>query len=308
MTRFVLRRLAYGVVMVILATMFVFSLSRLAGDPRNLYLGQEGIYVTKETWEAWGREMGLDKPLPVQYTICFSKALKGDFGTSLSEKANARNVIAKRIPATLQLAGAGFLWATAVGVPLGVLAAVKRGTIWDLLGRIFALLGQTLPAFWVGLMLILVFAVWLDLLPTSQKGGLKNLILPSVTLGWAASAGFLRLLRSSMLEVLDSEYVKLAKAKGVSLTAVIWKHAFKNAIIVPLTYAGLLLATFLTGTVVVETVFAWPGIGRLAVQAVFQNDFPVMTGLVMLFTVVYVGMNLAVDILYGFIDPRIRYA
>ena len=186
------------------------------------------------------------------------------------------------------------------------MSAILRGTFLDLFARGFALLGQAMPGFWLGIMLILIFAVWLEWLPAGEKGDLRSLVLPSITLGWYAAAAFLRLTRSSMLEILDSEFVKLARAKGASQTAVILKHAFRNAIIVPLTFAGVFLTALITGAVVTETVFGWPGLGRLAVQSVFGTDFPVISAIVMFATAGYLGMNLLVDILYGILDPRIR--
>jgi ABC-type dipeptide/oligopeptide/nickel transport system permease component len=303
MRTFVVRRLLYGLAVIFLVSFIVFTLSRMAGDPRDLYVDE---YTTAESYEAMGRLMGLDKPVPIQYAIWFGNALKGDFGRSLFNRTSARKVIFERIPATLQLTGAAFLFALLTGIPLGVLSAVKRGSIWDYIGRTFALYGQALPAFWLGVMLILIFSVALEWLPTSKRGDWTHYVLPSITLGWGASAGFVRLTRSAMLEVLDSEYVLLARAKGVGAKKVIWKHALRNALIAPLTYAGVLLAAFMTGAVVTETVFAWPGLGRLAVTAVFNNDFPVMTGVVMIFAAFFVLANFAVDILYAVIDPRIR--
>ncbi len=287
------------------ATIIVFSLSRLAGDPRYLFLSSG--YSSKEIWDAWGEEYGLDKPLIAQYGIWFAKAIRGDFGQSLSTGYPTFDVIRRQIPATLQLASAAWVFVILTGLPLGVLSAVRRGTMWDLAGRTFALFGQALPPFWLGIMLILIFSVRLEWLPTSQRGGPDHYVLPAITLGWLASAGMLRLIRSSMLEVLDSEYIKLARAKGVRGPAVIWKHALRNALIAPLTYAALLLAGFLTGTVVTETVFAWPGLGRLTVTAINNNDFPVMTAAVLVFTVLYLLVVFMVDIAYAFVDPRIRY-
>ena len=285
-------------------TAFVFALSRATGDPRLLFLDQ---YSTQEQWDAWGKQMGLDRPLLAQYATWVMDAVRGDFGQSLSQRTNSLSVIAARVPATLQLALGAFTFAMLVGLPLGVLSAVKRGSMVDYLGRAVALFGQALPPFWLGIMLILIFAVKLGWLPTSRHGGVEHFILPSITLGWLAASGILRLVRSSMLEVLDSEYVKLARAKGVGRLSIVWKHAFRNAILAPLTYASLLLASLITGAVVTETVFAWPGLGRLAVQSVYANDFPVITGVVLLFTVVYVGMNFLVDVAYAYFDPRIRY-
>ena len=292
------------IVVVVLATLFVFLMSRASGDPRTLYLSE---YTTKADWDKWGEEMGLDRPIFVQYVTWLGKAVTGEFGTSLRDQIDAFDVIKARIPATLKLSGAALLFATIVGVPLGVLSAVRRGGFWDYAARIFSLGGQSVPGFWLGIMLIMVFAVWLELLPSSRLGGPDHYILPAIALGWSSSAGFTRLIRSAMLQILDSEYIVLARAKGVSNRVVIWKHAFRNAVIVPLTFSGLLVASYITGTVVTETVFAWPGLGRLAVDAVFNNDFPVITGVVLIFTLIYVVINLFVDIAYAVIDPRIRY-
>ena len=293
------------IVVVLVTTLFVFFLSRATGDPRLVLLDQ---YTTEAQWDAWGLELGLDKPLIVQFLIWLQKAATGDFGQSLAQRTNALDVISSRIPATLQLASGAMIFALVVGVPLGVLSAVRRGSTLDYVGRVFALFGQALPPFWLGIMLILIFSVQFNLLPTSQRGGIEHYILPSVTLGWLVASGFLRLIRSSMLEVLDSEFIKFARAKGVANQKIIWKHAFRNAALAPLTYAGLVLASLISGTVVTETVFAWPGIGRLAVQSVFLTDFPVLTGIVMILTVVYVVTNFLVDITYALLDPRIRFS
>ena len=305
MRRFLIRRLVAGIVVVVLVSLIVFSMSRLAGDPRLLYADN---YMSKAGYDALGKKLGLDKPLLVQYVIWMSNAVRGDFGESLYARTSALNVIKERIRATMELAVGAFFFALITGIPLGVLSAVKRGTFWDYLGRTFALFGQALPDFWLGIMLILIFAVQLELLPTSRRGDWTNYVLPCVTLGWVASGGLLRLVRSAMLEILDSEYVKFARAKGVNYHKVIWKHALRNSLIVPLTYAGVLMGACLTGAVVVETVFGWPGLGRLAVSAVLNNDFPVMTGVVMIFAAIYVLANFLVDILYAYIDPRIRYS
>ena len=305
MQRFLVRRLIAGIVVIVLVSFLVFSLSRLAGDPRLLYT--DG-YTTADSYEEMGKQLGLDKPFVVQYALWMGGTVRGDFGVSLSARTSAINVIKERIPATLELSAGAIVFALITGVPLGVLSAVKRGTVWDYVGRTFALFGQAIPAFWLGIMLILIFAVQFDLLPTSRRGDWSHYVLPSITLGWVASAGFLRLVRSAMLEVLDSEYVKFARAKGVNLQKVIWKHALRNSLIPPLTFAGVLMGAFLTGAVVVETVFGWPGLGSLAVKAVLNNDFPVMTGVVMIFAAIYVVANFLVDILYAYIDPRIRYS
>ena len=301
---FIARRFVYGLAVILLVSFFIFAMSRMAGDPRDLYVDE---YTTAESYEAMGRAMGLDKPLVIQYLVWFGNALTGDFGRSLFVRTSALGVITERIPATMQLTVGAFIFALITGIPLGVVSAVKRGTIWDYIGRTFALYGQALPAFWLGVMLILIFAVELGWLPTSKRGDWTHYVLPCVTLGWGSAAAFVRLTRSAMLEILDSEFVKFARAKGVANQKIIWKHSFRNALMAPLTFAGILLAAFLTGAVVTEQVFAWPGLGRLAVTSVFNNDFPVMTGVVMMFAGFFVAANFVVDMLYAVIDPRIRY-
>ncbi len=283
----------------------VFAMSRITGDPRAMYMVPG---VTREMWDAWGKEMGLDKPLPMQYVVWASKAVRGDMGESLWERRPVTTAVLSKLPATLQLGLATFLFSVMLGIPLGVLSAVSRGTIIDLVGRFIAVTGQALPPFWIGLVLILVFSVWLEWLPGAKKGGIDTFILPTITLGWLFAASILRLVRSSMLNVLDEEYIKLARAKGVSGASIIWKHAFKNAATAPLTYSGMLLAGLFTGTVVTESVFGWPGVGRLSVDAVLQNDFPLLAGVVLFFTLIFIVGNLLVDIILALIDPRIRYA
>ncbi|MCH8897605.1 MAG: ABC transporter permease [Chloroflexi bacterium] len=236
--------------------------------------------------------------------------VRGDLGESMLDRKPVTEILLDAVGPTMQLAAFGWIFATVLGVPLGVLSAVKRGSVWDYLGRGVALMGQTLPVFWVGIMGILIFSVQLGWLPTGAKPdefSLKHFITPAITLGWFSAAGYLRLTRSAMLDVMDSEYIKLARAKGVNATAVIWRHAFRNAIIAPLTFSSLVLAGFITGAIVTETVFSWPGLGRLAFTAVDDNDFPLMVGLMLLFTFMFLIVNLLTDILYADVDPRIRY-
>ena len=208
------------------------------------------------------------------------------------------------------LAGAAWILATAIGVPLGILSAVKRGTVWDYLGRGFAVLGHSLPSFWIGIAAILIFAVWLGWLPSGTMGvhgtSWKNFVLPTVILAWLPMAGYTRLVRSSMLEILDSEFVKLARAKGVPDTVVVWKHGLRNAVIAPLTFSGLLLAGLITGSVAVETVFAWPGVARWGVQAVNNNNLNVLVTVTLVFTLAFVVLAFVIDLLYVVLDPRIR--
>ncbi len=310
MQRFLLRRLAYTLVALLGATILVFGLSRIRGDPRYLYIQEGGYGMTRETWETIGKQLGLDKPLVVQYGIWLGRTLRGDLGQSLITKQPVLRQIKERIGATARLGLIAWLLATSIGVPLGVLSAVKRATFWDYLARGFALVGQAAPSFFVGIMGILIFSVQLRWLPTGSMGegfAIKHYILPAVTLGWLASAGYMRITRSAMLEVLDSEFIKLARAKGVNNWMVIWKHAFRNALIPPLTLSALIMAGFVAGTVVVETVFSWPGLGRLIYDAVNNNDFPIMTGAVLVVGAMYLVVNFLTDILYAYIDPRIRY-
>jgi len=311
MTRFLLRRLVFFFVAIIGSTAIMFTLSHLSADPRELYVPQGGFGVTREQWEALTVRLGFDKPAIVQYFNWLGKMVRGDFGDSLSLMQPVNKVLAGKWGATIQLAVGGWIFAILIGVPMGVLAAVKRATLWDYVGRGFALFGQALPSFFTGVMAILIFAVWLQWLPAGtrpDKFDIKYYILPCVVLGWPASAAIMRLTRSSMLEILDSEYIKFARAKGVAEWRVIWRHGLKNALIVPLTSAIFLLAGYLSGALVVEIVFSWPGIGYVAAnRAVFDNDFPLLLAAVMFYVVLYLVAALVADVAYAFIDPRIRY-
>jgi peptide/nickel transport system permease protein len=311
MYAFLIRRLAFVLIALLGATAVVFGLSRMAGDPVLLYAKPAG-YGSEDYLDNLRKKLGTDRPLVVQYLRWVGQLVQGDLGRTLLAERPVIEVIKEKIWNTFQLAFAGWAFATVVGVPLGVLSAVKRGTYWDYVGRSVALFGQALPAFWVGVMLVLVFAVTWEIFPAAFKGegfSIKHFILPTITIGWGAAAGYLRITRSAMLEVLDSEFVKLARAKGAGSRSVIWKHAFKNALIPPLTLSALLLAGLMNGAVVVEVVFAWPGLGRVAlVEAVNNNDFPLLTGAVFVFTIIYLIMNFVADMLYAWADPRIRYS
>ena len=314
MQRFLIRRALFIVISLFGATIVIFSMTRLAHDPRELFVPDTGYGMSEEQWEALGDRMGFNKPIPVQYLLWVGKLLRGDFGTSIHQELEVRDIIASKMGATIQLAVGGWVFAILVGVPLGVAAATSRGTVWDYLSRGFALFGQALPQFWTGIMAILIFAVLLQWLPAGTRGdgsgfNVKYYILPSIVLGWPAAAGIMRLTRSAMLEVLDSEFVKLARAKGFGRFQVIWKHALKNALIPPLTSALLLMAGYLNGALVVETVFSWPGIGWIALnKAVYDNDFPLLQGTVFVFILFYLFFAVVADILYAMIDPRIRYS
>ena len=314
MQRFLIRRALFIVISLFGATIVIFSMTRLAHDPRELFVPDTGYGMSEEQWEALGDKMGFNKPIPVQYLLWVGKLLRGDFGTSIHQELEVRDIIASKMGATIQLAVGGWVFAILVGVPLGVAAATSRGTLWDYLSRGFALFGQALPQFWTGIMAIFLFAVLLQWLPAGTRGDdsgfhVKYYILPSIVLGWPAAAGIMRLTRSAMLEVLDSEFVKLARAKGLGRFQVIWKHALKNALIPPLTSALLLMAGYLNGALVVETVFSWPGIGWIALnKAVYDNDFPLLQGTVFVFILFYLFFAVVADILYAMIDPRIRYS
>jgi peptide/nickel transport system permease protein len=305
MQRFLIRRIAMAMITLLAVTLIIFVLSRAAGDPRHVYLDD---YSTQEDWDRLTLNLGLDRPYYQQYAMFLKDAVMGRFGESIKEGRPSMEIIIERLPATFQLGFAAFIFSVVVGVPLGILSAVKRGTVLDTTGKLVALVGQSAPVFWLGLMLMFLFAVKLGWLPPYGRQEPTSIILPAVALGWFYAAANLRLLRSAMLNVLDSEYVKLARAKGVSGQAVIWKHALRNALIPVLTFAGITLGALVTGSIVVETVFAWPGLGQLSIQALVGNDYPLLQAVIVIFTLMYVVAALLVDIMYAYIDPRIRYA
>ena len=310
MRRFIIRRFVFSLVSIVVATFSVFVLSRAAGDPLLLY-ANSGYGLTAESEVALRKKLALDRPVPVQYALWLVRTLKGDMGETILDRKPVFRIVTQRLPSTIHLGATAFLLSFLIGIPLGVLSAVTRGSIWDYVGRFIALLGQAVPQFWLGLVLILVFAVHWQIFPAALKGDglldVKHLVLPTITLAAGGFAFYMRITRNAMLQVLDSEYIRLARAKGVSNRVVIWKHAFKNALIQPLTGMTLGLTGFLTGSVLVETVFAWPGMGNMAITAVNNNDFPILQAVVFFFTILFVSMTFITDLLYAFIDPRIRY-
>ena len=305
MQKFLVRRLVIAVITVVAVSLLIFVMSRISGDPRHVYLDD---YSTQEDWDRMGAALGLDKPYYQQYGIFLKGAIVGDFGESVKEGRPVMQVIIERLPATFQLAFAAFALSLVIGIPLGVFSAISRGSFLDQFGKLLSLVGQSAPPFWLGIMLMFFFAVKLGWVPAYGRQDWNSIVLPAVTLGWFYVAANLRLVRSAMLDVLDSEYIRLARAKGVSRKGILFKHALRNALIPPLTFAGVTLGALVTGSLVTETVFAWPGLGQLAVQALFASDYPLMQGVVIVFTLMYVAVALMVDVLYAYIDPRIRYA
>jgi peptide/nickel transport system permease protein len=305
MQRYIAVRVLQSLLAVLVMSVIVFGLARISGNPIDVMLP---IEAEQEDYDRLTKYWGLDKPLHQQYVVFVSKAIQGDFGQSLKYQGkSAMGLVIERLPATLELAGFALLISAILAVPIGVLAAVAKDTGWDAAAKVVALLGQSLPIFWLGIVLMWIFAVWLDWLPSSGRGSLKHLILPAIALGWFQVAAIMRLVRSSMLEVLDSEFVKLARVKGIPEWKVVWKHCLRNAGIAPLTFFAIIAGVLLTGTVVTETVFTWPGLGLLVVDAVRSRDFQVVQAVVILFAFIFILCNLLVDILYAYLDPRIRY-
>jgi peptide/nickel transport system permease protein len=306
MQRYIVRRLLQAVITLFLVSVIVFILGRLTGDPVALLLTE---YSTLEDKERLTKQLGLDKPLTEQYAIFIGNALRGDLGRSIrGDRAPALELVLERLPATLKLATSAVLVSFLIGLPLGVMAAVKKGSFPDTISRILALIGQAAPVFWLGIVAMYVFSVQLGWLPTSGYGEPEQFILPVFAMSCFMVAAFLRLTRAGMLEALESEYVKLARIKGLSERVVIWKHALRNSLIPVITYTGTIFGRMVTGTVVVETIFAWPGIGRLAYDSVMLRDFPVLQAVVLFMATAFLSINLIVDILYAYVDPRIRYS
>ena len=304
MQRYILIRCLQAVLTLWILSLAIFLSVHLTGDPAAYLLGSE---AGRAEYEQLKKNLGLDKPLPVQYVNFLGDIVRADFGTSHIMGRSAREVLIERFPATLQLAGAAMALTVVVGVPLGILSAIKRDTWLDLVGKFFAVLGIATPHFWVAIMLILLFGAILGWLPTYGRGGIDHFILPAFVLGWGGMAGMVRLVRSSMLDVLDSEYVKFARIKGLPERMVVYKHALKNAVIPALTFGGLTLAGLLNGSVAIEVVFAWPGVGRLMLQGISQRDFPIVQATVLAAGFFYIAIALIVDILYAYVNPRIRY-
>jgi peptide/nickel transport system permease protein len=312
---YVLRRLGFAVLMLIGVSMILFALMRLApGGPEAVLIGGE---FSADAAAQIRRRLGLDRPLAAQYATWAGAALRGDFGRSFKTGDPVAGLIVDRLGPTLQLTGGALVLALAVAVPLGVVAAVRRGTVWDTLGSAVSLFGVSFPSFWLGIMLILLFSEALPILPPSglaeygreadPLSRLRHAILPTLTLGLIQMAALMRFTRSSLLEALRQDYVRTARAKGLGDGRVVWRHALRNALIPVVTVVGLSLPTLVGGAVLTETVFAWPGLGRLAVGAVFERDYPVIMGVNLIVAGVVIAGNLVTDLAYCVIDPRISY-
>ena len=304
MKRFILRRAAYAMLSLLLLSLTIFLFVRVTGDPTALLL-EPG--ASQADVDALRQELGLDRSLAVQYVAFMGQLVRGDFGRSFYYRMSVLELYLSRLPSSLLLAAVAMVFSLIIGIPTGIIAAVRVNGWWDGTGKIFALLGLSMPSFWVGLLMILFFSVYLGWLPSSGSGTVWHVLMPAFALGWFFAASHMRLTRSSMLEVLGSEYVKLARLKGLPEALVIGKHAFKNALIPVLTLAGINLVLMINVAVVVETVFAWPGVGRLLYEGINFRDFPVVQATVLLGGAMIVVVNLVVDILYAAIDPRIRF-
>jgi peptide/nickel transport system permease protein len=304
MFNIVVTRVIEALIALLMMSLVIFFLSRLTGDPVALLLGDGATEADKIQLT---RDLGLDQSIVVQYLTFLGNALTGDFGRSVTAgNQPALQLILSRLPASLSLAGVALTFTMLLGILFGVMAALRHNTVVDFAARLIALVGQSVPSFWLGIVLMYIFAVQLRWLPTSGYGQWQHYILPAATLGLFTLAAITRLVRTSMLEALGSEYIKLARVKGLSEGVVVWKHALANSLIPVVTFMGTFFAVMITGAVIVETVFSWPGIGRLAYESILSRDFPVVQAVVLVITSLFIIANLLVDILYVIIDPRMR--
>jgi len=303
---FLARRLL-GLISVLLGVItIVFLIIHLVpGDPARIMLGENAL---PSDVEALRESLGLNRPLIVQYFDFFAKLFQGDLGRSFNTGQPVLNAIIERFPATLILTAASMFFAVIIAVPIGIITAAKRNTVVDNLGMIFSLIGVSMPAFWLGPILILIFSVKLGILPVSGSGSIKHLVLPSFSLGFALAAIISRMTRASMIEVLNQDYIRTARAIGVSEKIILLKHALRNAIIPVVTIVGLQFGALLGGVIIIEIIFSWPGIGQLLIPAIMRRDYPLVQGCILFIAVVYIFVNLIVDIIYAYIDPRIKYS
>ena len=296
MRSYLTKRLIHSIIIIIGISMVVFIISRMTGDPVSIMVD---FTTPKEDRDIIRKELGLDKPIAVQYLIFIKNALKGDFGTSIRYEEPALDLVFQRIPITLRLLVVTLVWSLIVAIPIGIISAIKRNSIFDLIGMAFTFVGQSIPSFWLGIMMIMVVGVHFRLLPISGfgSGEISYIIMPAITLGAFGMASFARITRSSMLEVMDSDYIQTARAKGLRETFVVIKHALRNALIPIVTILGLQIAGLLGGAVITEQIFAYPGVGWLAVQSIYNRDFPVIQAIVMIVSIGVVATNFIVDII-----------
>ena len=304
MSIYLIQRLGQSLLTLLGLSVIVFALAHLSGDPVSLLAPPE---ASAEDMARLRAKLGLDKPLHTQYLIYITQAAQGDFGESIRWKTPAMGLILDRFPNTLLLSASSILFGICLAIPVGIVSAVKRGTLFDSVGKVVALIGQSMPSFWIGILLIMAFALYFPIFPTSGIGTAAHLVLPSLTLGGYVAASMMRVTRSAMLDALDADYVRTARSKGVSEWRVIWKHAFRNAATPVLTIIALDFANILRGAVITETVFGWPGIGKLAVDAVYARDFPLVQAAVLFMGLVFLSVNLLVDLIYTRLDPRITH-
>ncbi|MGA9477104.1 MAG: nickel ABC transporter permease [Desulfobacterales bacterium] len=304
MLPYLIKRLWHTVFVVVGISLISFFFIHLSGDPVMLMLPGD---ASDAQIEELREQMGFNDPLYVQYLHFAWQAVRGKFGNSLYYKVPAMELILERLPASLELAVAAMLFALVVAVPVGIVSAVRRGSLIDMFSMLGALFGLSMPHFWLGIMMILLFSVELGWLPTSGRGSLAQLVMPSIALGLSLTAMFARLTRSVMLEVLSLDYIRTARSKGLKEWIVISKHALKNALIPIVTVAGMQFGFLLGGTVIIETVFAWPGVGRLVIQAIFNRDYPLVQSIVLVLALIFVAVNFLVDMLYMYLDPQISY-
>jgi peptide/nickel transport system permease protein len=300
---YLLRRFLQSLLVLLGVSFVVFGILFLTGDPALVLLPPD---ASIDDIAKFREAMGFNDPFFVQYGRFLFGALRGDFGQSVRHGEPAFDLVMERMPATFELSGAALVIALCLAIPAGIVSAVRRNSVLDYFSTVVALLGQSMPTFWLGIMLILLFSVQLNLLPSSGRGGWQHMLLPAVTLGLFTTARITRLTRSGMLEVLNQDYIRTARAKGVANSPVVWKHALKNAAIPIVTIVGIELGTLLGGSVITETIFAWPGVGRLSVQAIYNRDYPVVQAAVFTLSATFILVNLFVDILYTYLDPRIR--
>lgn len=305
MGTFVARRLLESATVLLGVSFLAFAVLFLSGDPTYLMIPEN---YTRQQIAEFRHSMGFDRPWYVQYGDFLARAVRGDFGVSLRSQLPALPLVIERMPATLELAVSAMLLSLAVAVPTGIVAATHRRTVVDSASMVGSLVGQSAPGFWIGLVLILVFGVELRWLPVSGRGGLSHLVLPGVTLAMYSMGRNARVVRASMLDALGHDFIRTAYAKGVSRLAVLYRHALRNALLPIVTLVGLDFGVLLGGAIITETVFAWPGVGRLVINAIYQKDFPIVEAAVVLIAAIFVLLNLCVDLAYGYLDPRIRYS